>query len=196
MITPAEAEGSTRLDSKQSGRTDQELIAAANSGDLSAFEALYWRYRDWTVHLAWRFTRNEDLALDVLQEVFLYFLKKFPDFELRCELKTFLYPAVRNIAIAMRQKSERLVAMTEETWETLPAAPLGEGRSSRGALGAVLTTLPEAHREVLLLRFVDDLALTEIAAALDVPLGTVKSRLHNALAKLAEDPRTRGLIGE
>ncbi len=46
-------------------------------------------------------------------------------------------------------------------------------------------------REVVLMRFVDDLSLQEIAAALAIPTGTVKSRLHNALATLRDDPRTR-----
>lgn len=48
-------------------------------------------------------------------------------------------------------------------------------------LAATLKTLPEIHREVLLMRFIDDLSLEEIAVALGIPLGTVKSRLHNAM---------------
>jgi RNA polymerase sigma-70 factor (ECF subfamily) len=53
----------------------------------------------------------------------------------------------------------------------------------------VLSNLPESHREVILLRFVDDFSLEEIASALEIPLGTVKSRLHHAIAALREDPR-------
>jgi RNA polymerase sigma-70 factor (ECF subfamily) len=55
----------------------------------------------------------------------------------------------------------------------------------------VLAALSEEHREVLLLRFVDGLNLGEIASALEIPLGTVKSRLHNALTTLRKDPRTK-----
>ena len=76
----------------------------------------------------------------------------------------------------------------------LDAIPAGEGADpagARGELAAVLAALPETHREVLLMRFVDGLALEEIARALDIPLGTVKSRMHNALASLRGDPRTR-----
>ena len=54
----------------------------------------------------------------------------------------------------------------------------------------VLAGLPEAHREVLLMRFVDGMSLAEIAEALSVPDGTVKSRLHNAAAALRKDERT------
>jgi RNA polymerase sigma-70 factor (ECF subfamily) len=51
--------------------------------------------------------------------------------------------------------------------------------------------LTEGQREVLLMRFVDDMALEDIAVALDLPLGTMKSRLHHALAKLRENPQLR-----
>jgi RNA polymerase sigma-70 factor (ECF subfamily) len=55
----------------------------------------------------------------------------------------------------------------------------------------VLAGLSEEHREVLLLRFVDGLSLAEIAQASEIPLGTVKSRLHNALDMLRQDARTK-----
>src|SRR5437773_11456375 len=72
-------------------RSDQQLIAAINDGDADAFEVLYRRYRDWVANLAYRFTGDRELALDVLQETFLYFLRKFPGFILTAQLKTFLY---------------------------------------------------------------------------------------------------------
>lgn len=53
---------------------DAELVAAINQGDHAAFETLYRRHRDWTVNLAFRFTGDEALALDVMQETFLYLL--------------------------------------------------------------------------------------------------------------------------
>ena len=62
---------------------------------------------------------------------------------------------------------------------------------AREGLAAVLSGLSEGHREVLLLRFVDGLSLAEIADALELPLGTVKSRLHYALDRLRQDERTR-----
>src|ERR1044071_8526648 len=168
----AESKGNERLSLEHPSRSDRDLIAAINRGDVEAFEDLYRRYRDWVVRLALRFTHDEDLALDVLQEVFVYFMKKFPGFELHCELKTFLYPAVRNVAIGMRRKSERYVS-DDETIANRPSEA------------------PSQQREVLMLRFVDGLALNEIATALEIPLGTVKSRLHNALETLEKDPNIK-----
>jgi len=177
-------------------RTDQQLIAAINAGDVAAFEALYFRYRDWVVKLVYRFTGSEDLALDVMQETFLYFLRKFPGFRLTANLKTFLYPAVRNLTIAARRKAGRYQSTETEQvqLEQVPAAdePAGSGND----LAIALASLSEQHREVLLLRYVDGLNLAEIAEAADVPLGTVKSRLHNALEILRQDKRTRQFFEE
>jgi RNA polymerase sigma-70 factor (ECF subfamily) len=173
----------------EDSRTDEALIAAVNHGDTAAFEALYYRYRDWVVHMAFRFTGDRDAALDVLQETFLYFSKKFPGFRLTAKLTTFLYPAVRNYSIAARRKKERYVPM--EASEEPAAEPSPPGNAE---LGDVLADLPEEHREVLLLRFVDDLSLDEIAARTRIPLGTVKSRLHYALKTLRLSPATQKLF--
>ena len=176
---------------KSDSRSDQELIAAINDGDSNAFEALYYRHRDWVVSLAYRFTGDRELALDTLQETFLYFIKKFPGFRLTAQLKTFLYPAVRNLSIAARRKTERFRSEEDDT-STIEAAITTEPTvNQEESLAAALAVLSDDHREVLLLRFVDGLSLAEIAESLDIPLGTVKSRLHNALNTLRHDPRTK-----
>jgi RNA polymerase sigma-70 factor (ECF subfamily) len=170
-----------------------ELIAAINGGDDPAFEALYFRYRDWVTALAYRFTGDENLALDMLQETFLYLLKKFPGFVLTSQLKTFLYPAIKNLSIAARQKALRHQS-TETELAALETTPAAESAAGGGDLVPVLAGLPIEQREVLLLRFVDGLSLNEIAEAMGIPLGTVKSRLHNALGALRTDPRTRNFF--
>lgn len=189
MGAPAERERLNPL-------SDTELIAAINEGDESAFEALYCRHREWVVNLAYRWTGDRDLALDVLQETFLYFSKKFPGFSLTAKIQTFFYPVVRNLSIAARRNLERFETgeTAEQTLSTLPSeSPAPDVREQ---LQAVLSGLGEDHREVLFLRFVDGLSLAEVAAAIGIPLGTVKSRLHNALDHLRHDPRTRSLIDE
>lgn len=177
-------------------RSDLDLIAAINSGDAGAFEALYWRHRDWIVNLAFRFTGDHSLALDVAQETFVYFLKRFPGFVLTCQLRSFLYPAVRNLAIGARRKARRLQSGEDELTEIEAPPPAPTGDAGRDQLASVVSALPELHREVLLLRFVDGLSLTEIAEALEIPLGTVKSRLHNALDTLRRDERTKKFYEE
>jgi RNA polymerase sigma-70 factor, ECF subfamily len=183
----------TRVESQDQfdSRTDQQLIAGINAGDAAAFEVLYHRYRDWVVGLACRITGSEDLALDVLQETFLYFLKKFPGFRLTANLKTFLYPAVRNLSIAARRKAGRYQSTETELLLLEQASDTHAAVHQTNDLAAALANLSSEHREVLLLRYVDGLALAEIARAVDVPLGTVKSRLHNALEFLRADNRAK-----
>lgn len=176
---------------KSNSRSDTQLIAALNAGEAEAFEVLYFRHRDWVVNLAHRFTGSEDLALDVMQETFLYFVRKFPGFRLTANLKTFLYPAVKNLAIAARRKAAR-VQSTEAEQQVIEQTPAPESLAiANGDLAVALANLSPEHREVLMLRFVDDLPLAEIAEAAEVPLGTVKSRLHNALEALRQDKRAR-----
>lgn len=170
-------------------RSDVELIAAANEGDAAAFALLYRRYRDWVVRLAYRFTGHDDDALDVLQETFSYLLRKFPGFVLTAQMTTFLYPVVRNLSIAARKKRTRMPAASDEALDAAPARLAAD--DPRNELAAVIAALPATHREVVLLRFVDDLSLEEIGQALSIPLGTVKSRLHHALKALRDDPRAR-----
>lgn len=174
---------------RDDSRSDQALVADLNDGDTSAFDALYYRYRDWVYRLACRTTGNPEDALDVLQETFGYLFGKFPGFVLTARLTTFLYPAVKNLAIAHRRKRERA------TGQELPDGLAGKAgepdqlERSRAELAAVLSGIADGQREVLLMRFVDDMSLAEIGSALGIPEGTVKSRLHNAIAVLREDPR-------
>lgn len=170
-------------------RSDAFLVEALNRGDATAFEALYFRYRDWVTRLAFRLTGNQDDAIDVLQETFTYFHTKFPGFVLRAKLTTFLYPVVRSLSSNARGKRRRF-ASDEEALEHA-AAPAAAENASRADLARVVGVLPPAQRDVLLMRFVDDMRLEEIAVALDIPVGTVKSRLHNAIATLRGDARTR-----
>ena len=173
--------------------TDQQLIAAINQGDFDAFECLYRRYRDWVLRLAWRLTGNHDDALDVLQETFAYVVRRFPGFRLTASMTTFLYPAVRNLSIAANRKRRRSQGGADEL-EVLQARE--EPGSERDGLETLLSTLSTVHREILLMRFVDDMNLAEIAEALDVPQGTVKSRLHHAIQSVKQHPRLRQLLGD
>jgi len=169
-------------------RSDQQLVSAINAGDSAAFEALYYRYRDRVMRLALRFTGDHADALDVLQETFAYLFGKFPGFELSARMTTFLYPAVRNLSLAARRKRH---AAAQPPDEHLPSFAVNDPELARWELAAAMANLSSNHREVILLRFVDDLSIDEIADALGVPAGTVKSRLHHAIARMREDPRVR-----
>lgn len=175
--------------------SDQELIELANKGDSEAFEAIYYRYQDRVYRLALRFTDNQQDALDALQETFTYLLGKFPGFELTCSMTTFLYPAVKHISLTICNKNRRFATEKEpQNNSTIPAYnPQDEHLSD---LSAVLNNLPIEQREVVQMRFVDDMTLAEISDALNIPLSTVKSRLYKALQALREDNRTKNYFLE
>src|SRR4030042_2151485 len=168
--------------------SDEYLIALINRGDSEAFENLYYRYRDWVYNLARRFTGNETDSLDVLQETFAYLLNKFPGFRLTASMTTFLYPVVRHLSLNIQRKNRRFTS-GEENMDEIPASTSDDSPEHRSELAAALNILPQEQREVLLMRFVDEMDLKEIAAALDIPIGTIKSRLHRALETLRKDKR-------
>jgi RNA polymerase sigma-70 factor (ECF subfamily) len=172
-------------------RSDQELVAAISAGDATAFDALYYRYRDRVLRLAYRFTANAADAQDVLQETFAYVHRKFPGFRLTASMTTFLFPVVRNLSLEIIRK--RRPGVSDEVLATMPGfvSPTDAHDQTRADLAAAMASLSPAHRETVLLRFVDDLSIDEIAAATGVPAGTVKSRLHHAIAAMREDPRVR-----
>lgn len=168
-------------------RSDADLIARINAGDASAFETLYFRYRDWVVQLARRFTADDADALDVMQETFIYLYRKFPGFVLTARMTTFLWSVVRNLSLHARRK--RMMSLTiDETALDLLEAPQSPDPDD---LRNILSLLSHEHRQVILMRFVDDLSTEEIASLLSIPPGTVKSRLHHAIAQLRQSPSVR-----
>lgn len=170
--------------------SDAQLIEAANSGSVDALAALYKRYQHWVTDLAYRFTRDSDLALDVLQETFEYVLSKFPSFKLEANMKTFLYPVVRHIAISSQSKAKRLsLGDTHPPSHALAIDP--EAKENRAQLALVMDSLPPHQYEIIILRYVDGLSLSHIATAMRIPLGTVESRLHSALTAMHENELTK-----
>ncbi len=176
--------------------TDQQLIAAINAGRTEAFDVLYDRYRDWVLKMAWRFTRNREDALDVLQETFLYLAGRFPGFQLTAAMTTFLYPAVRHLSLAAGRRRRRFDSGGRDV-EHLAAETAGDADRTADNLetfAAVVAGLQPDHREILCLRFVDGLGPTEIGKRLGVPTGTAKSRLHHALRAVKNSPVARRLL--
>lgn len=178
-------------------RSDQDLVRVCNSGNAAdaarAFETIYRRHKDYVIRVALRFVRDHDAALDVLQETFSYLLRKFPPsgagLTLTAQLTTFLYPVAKNSAITLMRKADRFPVAENPDPDDL-AAPT---RPESGNIAEVLGKLSDERQEVILLRFVDDMSLQDIAAALGIPLGTVKSRLHLAIKQLRESPQIRDL---
>jgi RNA polymerase sigma-70 factor (ECF subfamily) len=171
-------------------RSDAELIRQARSGDKAAFEGLYYRHRDWVYRLSFRFISDREQALDVLQETFAYLLRKIPTLELTAAMTTFLYPVVKHLCLNLKRRKPQ-TPTDDRILNDMPAPPAQPASPTRTELAAVLSALGPDQREIMLMRFVDDMSLDEIASALQISLSTVKSRLYRGLETLRHDPRTK-----
>lgn len=174
--------------------TDEELIARINRGDVQAFGHLYDRHKLFCLRVARKYTRSESDAQDVVQETFTWFLTRFPGFELTAKLTTYLFPVVRNTALTKRRKG-RLEHAAGDALPEQQVEPAGQTNDDRSGLERVIASLPDHQREVVLMRFADELSLAQIAGVLGIPVGTVKSRLHLAIAALKGDPATARHFG-
>lgn len=156
---------------------DAALVAAVQSGEAGAFERLFDRHSGWVAALAMRFLGNRDDALDVLSETFEYLVGRLPTLTLTTSLRGFLYPAVRHLAISKYRTRRNHVDVSDVVLVDTPWNQEWMQPDLRRALAAI----PDAQREVVVMRFGDGLSIKEIAEALVIPEGTVKSRLHHGL---------------
>jgi len=186
---------------------DQALVARINSvgarGPIAAtaFTILYERHRDFVLRVAIRACNHESDALDASQDTFAYLFSKFPGFVLTSKLTTFLYPVATHQAMSKRRarcKAHSGHASDEHDpldQQLSPTRPEAMNDARLRDLHTALAGLSTIHREVVLLRFVEDMSLEEIALAMHVPLGTVKSRLHFAINAMRSDPGVRRFFG-
>jgi RNA polymerase sigma-70 factor (ECF subfamily) len=182
---------------------DAPLIAAAQAGDLEAFDTLIRRHQDRVYNQAWRLLGDHDEASDLAQEVFVRVFRKLHLYRGDAAFSTWLYRVTHNLAKNRwkqmeRQGRSRTISLDAPSPHDDDDRPLdkpdtapgpraeAEGREMLGHLQRELLELGFEHRQVLLLRFVENLSYEEIAEALDANLGTVKSRICRARQELRE----------
>ena len=165
--------------------SDYKLIELANKGVEEAMNTLYFRYREWVYGLAFRLCGDREDAKEILQEVFIYFFNRFPGFELRSSLKTFLYPVVKNTTINSIRKKRKIIPLDDSAVKSIPDEGIDWALELRNLL-EYLEGFSEEEKELVFLRFYDELQLAEIAEVFNVPTGTIKSRLNRLLSRLRE----------
>ncbi len=175
-------------------------------GDPAAFEALLERYQNRLYRYLLRLVREPAAAEDLFQQTWVRVAEKIRSYNPQRSFEAWLFSVARNLAIdsLRRYKAESLDEPTEagETRaERLadggPSALEGviaQERSSR--VGKVLDQLPAIYREVLSLRFEEEMKLEEIAEVLGTPLSTVKTRLRRGLAQMRAQLTGRGVGGK
>lgn len=168
------------------------LVERLRTGEARAFEELVRGYQHRVFGIALRMLGNRAEAEEAAQEVFLRVHRAIGEFRGEAKLSTWLYAITSRVCLTRLGAGERRVAREgEETLVRLAnghANPVAE--AERGELEAALhraiAELPEERRLVVVLRDLEGLAYEEIAEALAVPVGTVRSRLHRARMDLKE----------
>lgn len=169
---------------------EKDLICRAARGDAEAFRQLVEAYQTPAYRLAARMC-GPDSAEDVTQEAFLAAWRALPEFRGDCRFSTWLYRLVSNAAIdcLRREKKHRDTGDVDDL-ELPDGGPSpqeqAERSDTRDVVRRALDRLSPEHRQVLLLRFMQELDYGEIARALNVSEGTVKSRINRAKSKLRE----------
>ena len=174
--------------------SDESLLETAGRGDGAAFETLVGRYSG---ELFGFFRRRvgEDAAADLLQDCFLRAFRAAPRFEPRASARTWLYVIARNAALNHLARRRKQASLDDSgVREPVAAHPSPEEAASAaelaGRVRAAVEKLPEALREVVILRHYQQLPFRELARVLEIPEGTATRRMSDALERL------RGELGD
>ena len=184
---------------------DALLVEQVRAGDMSGFSRLVARYQDRIVNTCWRICGNRDDAQDLAQEACLHALEAIGSFQQRAGFYTWLFRIAVNLALSHRRKSARVVKLSlhgsdghlRSEYQAArlvgrvtregddPAARLMSRETAR-LVAEGIEQLDDESRAVIVLRDIEGFDYQQIAEMLDLPLGTVKSRLYRARMELRQ----------
>jgi RNA polymerase sigma-70 factor (ECF subfamily) len=174
---------------------DDRLIAECLKGDPAAFGQLVRRYQDRLFNTMFRLVDNAEDAQDVVQEAFLSAYQSLDSFKGHSEFFTWLYRIAYNTAISLKRKQRVTLSLSaggagegnheplDESDLTRPGQGLERAEEER-RIQAALNRLSPEHRMVLILKDMEGQKYEAMAEILQVPIGTIRSRLHRARSEL------------
>lgn len=163
---------------------DELLVIRCQAGDGDCFDLLIrrWQRRLW--RYARSLTESDDAAWDVVQETWIAVLRQIRRLSDPAWFAAWAYRIVRNKSADHCRRAGRQRNVADAAAERQRAGKTPREGDPRDAVGEALRRLPAGARELLKLRYGDDLNILELAVVLGIPSGTVKSRLHNAREQL------------
>jgi len=182
--------------------SDEELVAAFQRGERSAFDTLVRRWDRKIQGAIYRLMRLEDETRDLAQETFLRAYKNLGSFKLEARFSSWLYQIALNLCRdrMRRRRSKSFVSFEEldRSGENLPQAGPSAldfvlSRDIGRLVSEAVRSLPEEHREVIILKEYQGLTFAEIAEVLGIPVSTVKTRLYRGLGRLRERLEREGI---
>ena len=182
---------------------DAQLIGETLRGNPAAFGQLVTRYQDRLYNTLVHVVGSTDLAHDAVQDALVQAYVKLETFEQNSSFYTWLYRIAVNLAISRRRR-ERPMQSVEQVREAVGHEPVDtaadppdsrlEQRERAGQVQQGLAALSDEHRTILILREVENCSYEQIAEMLDLPIGTIRSRLHRARLQLRE--QLKGMFQE
>lgn len=174
-----------------SDASDGELVRRHVAGERGAFEELVARHRNRVYAVALRMCGRHEDALDIAQDVFVSAFRKLATFRQEALFTTWLHRLTVNAALDLaRKRSRRETQPLEEAVAVPDSGPGPEDAAVRAdranAVQRALLRISPEFRAVVVLHDLHDLDYAQVADALGIPLGTVKSRLHRARLELAK----------
>lgn len=176
---------------------DLDLIGRLASGEESALVDLMERYGTPLLHFAHRMVGDSQVAEEIFQDTMFKAWQQASQFRVDGHLKAWLFRVARNNAIDHMRKKRLPTEEYTSSLQTASLAFLPECEAERSWLSdevvRAVSLLPLAYREVVELRYFQQLGYQEIAEVLDIPLGTVKSRINYAVRRLTRLLKQRGI---
>jgi RNA polymerase sigma-70 factor, ECF subfamily len=169
---------------KMEAVSDSELVISLQAGSLEALGVLYDRHRRLVFRTALAITGDADAAADLLHDVFLRLFRFAAHIDSHRPLEPWLYRMTTNLSYTWVKRRQRWLRPLEDVADWLASTRKdtpsyqAELDDSWRQVQQAISSLPLSHRGVVVLYYVDDLSLQEISEILDIPVGTVKSRLH------------------
>ena len=176
----------------------EALIQQCLQGDQRAWDAIVQQYRRKVFNVAYKFVGKHDEAEDLTQDIFLKVFKSLGTFDRRANFQTWLISVSRNLCIDHYRSARRERETINRDVDPSDLTPVAPGVSAYGRLEhrdrvsllrAALAELPPTLRTAVMLRDIQELTYQEIADRLDLPEGTVKSRINRGRTELARQIR-------
>ena len=168
--------------------TEAVLVSKAQNGDRSAFGELVHRYQAGVVDVVYRMCSDGQLAQDAAQEAFIQAWLHLPSYRPQSLLRNWLYRIAVNAALDGLRRQKSLLPEEIGSLELIDPKDNPEGmlvqKERADQVQRAVQALPEACRAVLVLREYEELSYQDIASTLDIPIGTVMSRLNYARERL------------
>ena len=171
-----------------SSDTELDLITRAQGGDRWAFGELVRRHRQGVVNVVYRMCGDTNVAEDAAQEAFIRAWQHLPNYRPRSPFRNWVYRIATNAARDVLRRERETTDVDELPLPSSDAGPEAvlEGQERGEQVRQAVLSLPSASREVLVLREYEGLSYREIAETLDIPMGTVMSRLNYARNRLRQ----------